>query len=148
MSTTCGSSSACEIGSGDIENNSIRSKDLKNRKAVAGRDVKRNALTGKEVRERTLDAGEFAPLASDSFSCDPTSAAFIDCAETSITLPQAGRVLVIADGEYFSEGGPARLNCRIAIDGVNETAGVNPGESSSDNTSSIETDGFAHTRVS
>ena len=54
-----GAYAAGVIGSGDIENNSIRSKDLKNRKAVKAVDVRRDGLTGKEIRERTFDAAEF-----------------------------------------------------------------------------------------
>ncbi len=124
---TGGAYAASEIGSNEIDNNSIRSADLKNRKAVKARDVKRDGLTGKEIKESKLDASEFAPLASDQAGvCDPTGASFVDCAAMTIKLPARGRLLVIATGDYFSEGGPAGLDCRIAIDGVNESGASLP----------------------
>lgn len=136
------------IGSGDVANNSLRSKDLKNRKAVKAVDVRRDGLTGKELRERTFDAAEFAPLAGDQGSCDPADATFVDCAETTINLKSAARVMVIATGEFHSEGAAASLTCRIAVDGVNSQAGASPGEETTDNTSLIATDGLSATLVS
>ena len=144
---TGGAYAAGEIGSGDIDNDSIRSKDLRDRKAVKTEDVKRDGLTGKAIRERTLDAGEFASLASDvSGFCNPTDGDLVDCSETSVALPRAGRLLVIATGDYFSSGSGSHLSCKIAIDGVNEPGAVTPGEVEV-NTSSIASDGFARTRI-
>ena len=63
-------------------------------------------------------------------------------------MPAPGRLLVIAAGDFFSAGGgAARLDCRIAIDGVNEQAASGPGEETTDNTSGFAGDGFARTRV-
>lgn len=145
---TGGAYAAGEIGSSEIENNSIRSADLKNRKAVAARDVRRDGLTGNQIKERTLAADQFAPLAGDqSGVCDPTDATFVECAAVTIDLESAGRLLLIASGDYFSEGGAASLNCRLAIDGVNESSGASPGEAASDNSDLIATSGFTRTRV-
>jgi hypothetical protein len=145
---TGGAYAASQVGSSEIENNSIRSGDLKNRKAVKARDVKRDGLTGREIRERTLEASEFAPLAGDqSGACDPVSATFMECAAATIRLQAPGRLLVLATGDYFSEGGPASLDCRLAIDEVNETGASLPGEVSTDNTALGATDGFTRTRV-
>lgn len=145
---TGGAYAASQIGSNDIKDEAIRSKHLKDRKAVKARDVKRNALTGNEINERKLDASQFAPLASDQAGvCNPAGAGFVECASTRIRLQAPGRLLVIATGDYFSEGGAAGLDCRIAIDGVNESGGSRPGEAAADNTALGATDGFARTRV-
>lgn len=145
---TGGAWAAGEIGSRDIENNSIRSKDLRDRKAVKARDVKRDGLTGKEIKERTLDASGFVPLAGDApADCDPIDSTFIDCAETAIRLSQRGKLLVIAAGDYHSEGGPAQLECRVSIDGANEPGASRPGEATTDNTSLSAADGVSRTRV-
>lgn len=136
------------IGSGDIVNNSIRSKDLKDGRAVASRDVRRDALTGKQIRERRLDASQFAPLAGDeAVNCDPVDTTFVDCASTLIELEARSRLLVIASGDFYSEGAAADLDCRVAVDGVNEAVGSRPGEETTDDTSLGATDGFTRTSV-
>ena len=141
-----GAYAAGVIDSGDIVDNSIESKDLRNRQAVANRDVRRNSLKGRAINERTLDASAFAPLAGDGGSCNPTDAAFVNCANAQVKLESAGRLLVIATGDFFNEGGASSLDCRIAIDGTNEADGSTPGEES-DSTNLGATDGFARTRV-
>lgn len=136
------------IGSNDIKNNSVRSVDLKNRKAVKAKDVRRDGLTGKEIDERSLDAAGFARLESAQGTCDPVATdTFIDCASVSIKLAAPGRVLVIATGDFFSETSPASLTCRIAVDELLIGSGASPGEAATDNTSLAATDGFAATRV-
>ncbi len=142
-----GAYAAGVIDSGDIENNSLQSRDLKNREAVKGRDVTRNAISGKEIREKKLDASGFAPLSGGLGTCNPVDASFVNCATANVRLNQAGKLLVIATGNFFSEGGAADLSCRIAIDGENTEAGALPGEEASDNTSLGATDGFAATLV-
>jgi len=136
------------IGSGDLKNNAIRSADLKDNKAVAGRDVRRDTLRGTNIDETTLDASRFAPLAADEgLNCDPVDANFVDCASATIELNRPAQLLVIATGDFYSEGGAADLDCRIAVDGVNEVAGARPGEETSDNTSAGATHGFTRTQV-
>jgi len=49
-----GTAFAVSINSGDIVNNSLKSADLKNGKAVKGIDVKNDALTGADVLESSL----------------------------------------------------------------------------------------------
>ena len=41
-----------KVSSREIANGTIKSIDLKNRKAVRAADVKRNGLTGKQIKER------------------------------------------------------------------------------------------------
>jgi hypothetical protein len=141
-----GAYAAGVIDSGDIVDNSIESRDLRNRDAVANRDVKRDGLKGRAIKERTLDASEFAPLAGGSGSCNPTDTTFISCASSTVKLGSAGRVLVIATGDFFNEGATSSLDCRIAIDGTNESGGSTPGEQT-DSTNLGATDGFARTLV-
>lgn len=141
-----GAYAAGVIDSGDIADNSVRSKDLRDRRAVGGRDVKRNGLTGAEIREGTLKSIDFAPIAGDQGTCDPSSSTFVDCARKSIRLKARGRLLAIATGEFFSVGAGASLTCRIAVDGDNSNAGASPGEVTN-STDLTSTDGFAMTLV-
>ncbi len=142
-----GAYAAGVIDSGDIADNSVRSKDLKDRRAVGGRDVKRNGLTGTEIREGTLKSIDFAPIAGDQgVNCDPNWPTFVECARRSLRLKARGRLLVIATGNFYSEGSAASLTCRIAIDRVNSNAGASPGEAAK-STDLGATDGFGATLV-
>ena len=61
-----------KVHSHDIANGTIRSIDLKNRKAVHAADVKHNGLTGEQIKEPTLDASSFARVAGDEpVDCNP-----------------------------------------------------------------------------
>lgn len=135
------------ISSKDIKDNSIRSKDLKNRKAVKGRDVVPQTLGTRQINERKLSGSQLAPLAATQGACDPNSSAAIECVSTSIRLQASGRLLVTADGSFFSDPGPANLTCRFAVDGQPEGGAVSPGEESADNTSLGATIGFSRTIV-
>ena len=137
-----------KINSHDIANGTIRSIDLKNRKAVRAADVKRNGLTGKQIKERTLDAQRFAPVAGDeSGDCNPSSSTLVTCATTTLRVKGRSRILAIATGGQESVGGPANAHCEVRIDGDAEAVSVDPGEETSDNTSGAATNGFARTVV-
>ena len=58
---------------------------------------------------------------SDLGSCDPTSTTFVECASTgSVTLPAAGRVLLVGAGRWdsSSDTAPNRGKCRLEVDGT------------------------------
>lgn len=136
------------IGSGDVQNNSLRSKDLKNHKAVAGRDVMGNTLTGKQIRERTLNAAQFSAMGgSQEVGCDPTDATFVDCASVSIDLPRPGQVFVVTTGANYSEGAAANGNCEVRVNGADAPLSQAPGEETTDNTSALAANGFSRTLV-
>jgi hypothetical protein len=136
------------IGSADIRNNAVKSADLRNHKAVRGVDVAKNSLTGKQIKEQNLNASQFAPLAgTQELDCDPVSNQFVDCAAVRIKLPRPGRVMAIATGANYSEGPAANANCEVRIDGRDANLTQNPGEQTTNNTSSLATDGFARTLV-
>ncbi len=60
------------VNSREIVNDTIKSVDLKDRKAVRAADVKRDGLRGKQIDEGTLDASRFVPIAGDEAGdCDP-----------------------------------------------------------------------------
>jgi hypothetical protein len=138
-----------ELGSRDIRDNSLRSEDLKNRKAVRGTDVARNALRGGQIAERTLKAESFAPLAGEGKAvCDLTAAtSAVECVKTSIRLKRRSRLLVVATGGQESGGVPTHASCAINIDGIDVGGGAAPGEEAVDNTSSAAQNGFALTFV-
>jgi hypothetical protein len=134
------------VNSRDIANNSVRSVDLKDRKAVRRVDVKRNALTGRQISEKGLNAAIFAPIAGDEDGdCDPTSSTLVNCAKARLRLKARSRLLAIATGGQESVGGPANAHCEVRIDNKAQAVSVNPGEETSDNTSGAATNGFART---
>jgi len=144
-----GAYAASKITSADIRNGTIRSVDLKNRKAVRGVDVRRNSLTGKQIREQSLRISSLVAVAgSEPVGCDPSGAEFIDCAEATVNLPRRARVLAIATGGQESNGGPAKAVCQVRVDGAASALSAAPGEDASDNTSVSATNGFARTVVS
>jgi hypothetical protein len=138
-----------KVTSHEIANGTIRSIDLKNRRAVHAVDLKGNALTGKQIKERTLDAESFAPVAGDeTVDCDPSSSTtFANCANITLKLKQRARVLAIATGNQESVAGAAQAICDVRIDGRPQSLAVEPGEQASDNTSGTATNGFARTVV-
>lgn len=138
-----------KVSSREIVNGTIRSVDLKNRKAVRAADVKRNGLRGKQIDERTLDAASFAPVTgSGPGDCNPTSStSFVECARTKLRLTGPARMFVVATGDQESVGGPAQAVCEIRIDGRGWGLPGQPGEETRDNTSSTATNGFARTVV-
>jgi hypothetical protein len=138
-----------KVNSHDIVNGTIKSVDLKNRKAVHAADVKRNGLTGEQISERTLNANSFVRIAGkDAGDCNPSSTAFVNCAQTTLRLGERSRILAIATGGQESVGGAANARCELRIDDESAPAGANPGEEITDNTSGAATNGFARTFVS
>jgi|SRR5215211_2750241 len=137
-----------KIGSHDVANNSLRSVDLKNRRALKAKDVKINDLTGRQIDERTLDAEGFVPVTgNESVDCDPSSVALINCVSTVLPLHERSRILAIATGGEESVGGSATARCEVRIDNAPAPVGANPGEEGTDNTSGAATNGFARTLV-
>jgi hypothetical protein len=137
-----------KIGSHDIANNSIRSVDLKNGKAVRGKDVKPGSLTGRQIDESTLNAGPIARVAGAERGDCVLRTTPQSCAATTIAVSRPSQLLVVATGNQESLGGPAQASCRVAIDGHDEPLAVAPGESKTDNTDVLATNGFARTLLS
>jgi len=137
------------IGSREVADDSLRSADLRDRRAVRGVDVKRDSLTGKEVREARLDASAFARAvgSGDVGDCNPASSAPTDCVTTTLDLERPARVLVVATGGQYSAGSDgSRAGCDIRIDGAARPAFATPGEED-DNTNAGASNGFARTFV-
>jgi hypothetical protein len=119
------------VGSRDIEDNSIRTRDLRDHHAVRARDVRDEALTGKVIREKTLDASGFTAVALDGGgSCDPTGTTPIVCAQATADLPRSARIFLIGTGEFLNDGAPALAQCFVGFDG-NRVAGEATGETTS-----------------
>jgi hypothetical protein len=136
-----------KVDSRDIVNGSIKSIDLKNRKAVSSADVKRNDLTGAQINEGTLSLrGLLRAAGNESLDCDPSSSTtYTECSTATIHLRRSSRLLVLASGNEESISGPAQASCRVQVDSTLEPLAVEPGEESSDNTSGTATNGFART---
>lgn len=136
-----------KIDSGDVVNGSLRTQDLKDGKGVTGRDVRANSLTGAQIREKTLDLPASMSVARGGGGfCDPTSSAFVECARGTLEVSQSARVLGIASGGFYSEGGPSQSSCIVRVDGA-AVGDAFPGELS-DNTSLGASDGFTVTGLS
>jgi hypothetical protein len=136
-----------QITSGEIKNDTIKSADLRDRKAVKGVDVKRNALGGKEIAEQSLDASRFARVVgAEPIGCDPESA-FLECAAVTLRLNRAARVLAIATGGQRSVGTASSARCEVRIDGGPQNLAAFPGEVGSSDTGVGATNGFARTVV-
>jgi hypothetical protein len=136
-----------QITSGDIKNDTIKSADLRDRKAVKGSDVKRGTLGGKEIAEQSLEATRFLRVGgSEPGGCNPQSAAFVECASTTVALPRRALVVALATGGQVSDG-TAKASCEIRIDGAPTPIDATPGEEITDNTSDLATNGFARTLV-
>lgn len=84
---------ASQFGSGDIANNSLRSADLKNRKAVKGKDVMPNSIPGSAITDASLTGED---LAADSVNGSEIAADSVtgqDIAEESLGIvPNSERV--------------------------------------------------------
>ena len=158
------------IGSADVIDNSLISADIRNDTAtsptgglvaadlragsVGTSEVGTNALTGADIDETSLNSSIFT-LGRSAFSntdCDPDSSGdLVDCVGIQdLSLPRAGRVLLIAAGGQFSDSAGADGDCHLEVD--DSTAAipahpvVQPGETA-DNTDSLATNGFAITAV-
>ena len=144
-----GSAYAIEkVGSRDVTNDSLRSKDLRDEHGVRNRDVSDETLTGRAIRETTLDARGFSAFAHNGTGgCDPNGLTPTVCADARIELPRAARIMMIGTGGLFSQGQAAQSTCEVQVDG--RSAGeISPGEVSSDNTDVAATEAFATTGLS
>jgi hypothetical protein len=133
------------ITSHDIKNNSLKSIDLKNHKAVRAEDVKPNSLKGRLIDETTLRVAPLARVSGTETGDCVLQDAPTDCVTTTIGVSQPSKLLVIATGNQESVAGPAKGSCRIAIDGAEEPLSIAPGEATTDNTDANATNGFART---
>ena len=136
------------IGSRDIKNDSIRSRDLRDGRAVRGNDVRANALGGREINERSLVGSRFIALeGSEAGNCTLVVGTYVDCVGVNVDLTRRSQLLVLATGGLASNAaGVARAQCEIRIDSVDSPAFTLPGDLTN-STNSNAVDGFAWTDV-
>lgn len=148
---TSGAYAVDKVTSDDIRDGSIRSADLRDEKAVRGRDVVRNTFGGQEIDESTLDAAQFLTVTGgDAPSCNPTGDEFTQCVHAVIDLPRPSNLLILATGDQFtSDGDPngSQGTCKLRVDQIDRGATFSPGESDSSNHKLLTTNGFARTLV-
>ena len=150
------------VDSGDIKNGQVKRPDIRGN-AVNGAKIAPDSVSGADVNESSLGtvpsagnantlAGQgpaaYQGAASSNYDslCDPSTATLIDCVSTTLALPRAGQVVLVAGGGQQSFGGPASGVCRFSVDGVESaTPEINPGESATDNTSSVQQNGLSLT---
>jgi hypothetical protein len=108
------------IGSSDVIDNSLRSIDLKNGAGVKGVDVVDDSLTGDDIIESSLGEVPSATLGGigrwqshSGQGCD-VSTQLYTCAFTTITLPQATRVLLIGTAKVHDSAFSAQGKCLLA----------------------------------
>ncbi len=137
-----------KIRSHDVANNSLRSADLKNRKAVRGKDVRPNTLSGRQIDERTLSPGAFVRVAGNETGTECVLQSVPKaCVMSAIDVSRPSNLLIVATGNEETRSDRSQASCSVAIDGVEESLGVHPGEVK-DNTSLLSTNGFARTLLS
>src|SRR6188472_3205406 len=86
--------------------NTVQSDDLGPGAQVKAADVAANAVNGSNVVDNSIAGTDLAPSAlpkgrATSFSCNPTSAAFVDCGTLTINLTRSSRVLVVASSMWY-----------------------------------------------
>jgi hypothetical protein len=138
-----------QITSSEIKNDTIRSADLRDRKAVKGADVKRDSLGGRQIAEQALDASRFARVVgAEPGGCEP-GPTFADCAAVGLTLNRRSHLLIAATGGQRSQGGAvSSARCEVRIDEASQNLGAFPGESANlSHGSAGATNGFARTLV-
>jgi hypothetical protein len=136
------------IGSGDVRNDSLLSKDLRDKRAVGGRDVQKDSLGGREIDEHDLAASRLLNVKGDAGpTCALDVAAYTDCASATVRLPKHGKIHATAAGAFFGDdSGQTNARCEIRLDEAPSSVGISPGEVSGA-TSATATQGFARTVV-
>jgi hypothetical protein len=113
-----------KIGSGEIENRSVRGKDVAN-----------DTLGGRQVDEAKL-SGPLAVGDERSGTCDPIAGAPVDCIGQTITLPRESALLVMGTASKGAQ--PGSGVCAMNVDGT---------QSNGEALGGPESDGFALTKV-
>lgn len=149
---TGGAYAVDKITSQDIRDGSVRSSDLRDGKAVRGRDVFAEALGGAQIDESTLDAGQFLSLAgySDAGSCDPESETVAPCLSATVELNRPSRLFVVATGDQYTavtDTDGSRAACQVRIDGVDRGLSALLGEDGESSHVAASSNGFARTVI-
>lgn len=137
-----------KVTSHDIARNTIRSANLRNHKAVRGKDVVPRSIKGRQIDESTLNPASLLRMAGHE---TVTECVLRDtprnCVAATIDVSRPSNLLVVATGNEVSLSNAVQSSCSIAIDGVKEPLAVHPGEINK-NTSVLGTNGFARTFMS
>jgi hypothetical protein len=111
------------VSSREIKNNTVRSKDIRNNE-VRTRDVRNSSLLAKDFA-----VGQRPGRSNPDGSCDPgADTNYVSCTSVDLTVPAAGRVLLIADAQWFQQTGTASGRCRFTGEGTSNSQ-VEPGGS-------------------
>jgi hypothetical protein len=100
-----GAYAAAKVNSAGVQNNTLKSTDLKNKKAVKGIDVVDNSLSGADVNESSLAGVDKCPSGapsragdvcfSDSKAAATWDAAERDCQSKGLRLPSISEALLL-----------------------------------------------------
>jgi hypothetical protein len=140
---------ALHVGSKQVVNNSLKSSDLRNGKAVGGKDVIPNALGARQIAEGNLKPSGFMALSGSQpqGECVLSTTESV-CASTELRLRRRSRILVIASGAEYGATSPNSAACDLHLDDNASIFGstTNPGETNL-NSSAAGTNGFGLTGV-
>jgi hypothetical protein len=135
------------VGTKQLRKNAVTNVKIKNG-AVTGAKIANNSVTGADVRESSLgtvpNASAIGGATVDSLtvgrstatstgggtssSCDPSTTAFVDCGTVSLSLPRAGRVLIVADAAFDGANSFGyRGDCKLTVDATQIGASVAAG---------------------
>jgi hypothetical protein len=132
------------VGTTQLKKNAVTNPKIR-KNAVNGAKVANNSIRGADVLESSLGEVPSAAIADNattiggagigsltigrstatttgggtSSSCDPSTTAFIDCGNVALTLPRAGRVLIVADAAFDGANSFGyRGDCQLTVDGT------------------------------
>ncbi len=98
-----------------LKANSVGSHQIRN-DSVRGQDVRNGSLKGKDLAAGSVGERELAPTPSDPNSiqmgsdlgtCDPSSAAYVQCAKVVLNLEEPSRLMLTAGGGQAGDAGAA-----------------------------------------
>jgi len=109
------------IGSAEIKDNSIRSRDLRDGAAVRGADVVKDSLGRRQIDEASLVATKIVPVAtSEGPNCVLYSGDEVPCGKAVVRLRRPGRIAAVATGSLVTAEGSvagARAQCAVLENG-------------------------------
>jgi hypothetical protein len=167
---------ALRIGSAQIVNNSVRSKDVRNGDlrgrdvrdgSLTGLDLKSNSLSGTQIDEAGIDAATFTLGRAGPLGCTPgpdvsgpsanvihEDAPLVGCGRVEVSTVRPARIFVVVNGEWYPAevGGasyPTKGRCLVTLDGVELPATlVRPGIGSDADATPTRTLSFATSAMS
>ena len=129
------------VGSRQVRDDSLKSRDVRNG-TLTGQDLAADSIGARELDQTT----GVTELKSGSGLCDPSSAAYVDCATVTLNLTQPSRVLLVSGGGQYGNAGAAG-SCRFQADTQTLLGAAPPRFGDANARTVVSTNGLALTAV-